>query len=126
MELDAIGHILLATPGACEILGRTEAQLIGEPVERYCSDYSRHDFKKLLQDLAVHPRSHPRIIRCRLVSGVARLRLSAICQEESCTGYMLLIEREEERAEGDTGARQIVTSAPETKPHSAASVAAEE
>ncbi len=97
LELDGMGHILMATPGACDILGGTEAQLIGESVLKYCSERSRRELRTLLHSPAAEPGLHPQVLNCRFASGLARLRLSTIRNEGACTGFLMLLENEASR-----------------------------
>jgi CheY-like chemotaxis protein len=51
IELDADGRILRISAGACEILGRSETQVIGEPVTPLCAARDQETLLHLLREL---------------------------------------------------------------------------
>ena len=92
MELDRDGHILRVNAGACEILGRNETQLIGEPIASFCPSRDQETLLHLLGELAkvVQPE------RCRATVRFADLeipvQLCAIIEDGICTGVLLIME----------------------------------
>jgi two-component system, cell cycle sensor histidine kinase and response regulator CckA len=92
MELDRDGHILRINAGACEILGRNETQLIGEPIASFFPTRDQETLLHLLGELAkvVKPE------RCRATVRFADLeipvQLCSIIEDGSCTGVLLIME----------------------------------
>jgi two-component system, cell cycle sensor histidine kinase and response regulator CckA len=92
VELDNEGRILTANPGACEILGRREARVVGEPFLSFCQARDRKAVQDLLSELAKSSRPE----RWRLVIRLGHLdvpvKLCAIVNEKECTGILLVME----------------------------------
>jgi CheY-like chemotaxis protein len=92
MELDLDGRILRASVGACEVLGRTESQLVGEMVTSLCRDRDQRTLETLVQELA--KATFPE--RCRAVVHFLNLEipilLCSIIERATCTGIYLIME----------------------------------
>jgi CheY-like chemotaxis protein len=92
LELDLEGRILRASVGACELLGQTEAQLVGEFLTSLCPDRDRQTVETLVKELA--QTSAPE--RCRAVLQFLHLEipvlLCSIIERATCTGIFLIME----------------------------------
>lgn len=92
VELDKEGRILTANPGACELLGRREARVVGEPFLAFCQARERKAVQDLLSELAESTRPE----RCRSVFRLGHLdvpvKLCAIVNEKGCTGILMIME----------------------------------
>ena len=92
MELDLDGRILRASVGACELLGRTESQLVGEMVTSLCRDRDKQTLETLVQELAQTPFPE----RCRAVVQFLDVEipvlLCSIVERATCTGVFLIME----------------------------------
>lgn len=93
VELDRDGCILTANCGACELLGRREARVVGESLVSFCPVLDRKAVQDLLGELAqsVNPE------RCRATLRLGKLdvpvQLCAIIDEKKeCTGILVVLE----------------------------------
>lgn len=92
LELDKEGHIFAANSGACDLLGRREARIVGEALVSFCPARDRRAVQDLLSELyqSVHPE------RCRTVLRFGQLevpvQLCAIINERECTGILVVME----------------------------------
>jgi len=92
MELDLNGRILRVSASACELLGQTESQLVGETVTSLCRDRDAQTLETLVQELA--RTTSPE--RCRAVVRFLHLEvpvlLCSIVERATCTGVFLIME----------------------------------
>lgn len=92
VELDAEGRILRMSSGACEILGQSETQVVGESVAALCPPRDQETLQQLLHELtsAAQPE------RCRSVMHVGDreipISLCSLVDEGRCTGVLLIME----------------------------------
>jgi len=92
LELDQNGRILTATAGACEILGRREAHLVGELLVSFCPPRDRKVIEDLFSEL-VKARAPE---RCRAVvrfgDSEIPLQLCAVVEDGGCSGVLAIME----------------------------------
>lgn len=92
IELDADGRILRISAGACEILGRSETQLIGELVTSLCADRDQKTLLHLLRELLSAAKSE----RCKATVQFGELEIPiqvcSILDGGRCTGAILIME----------------------------------
>jgi two-component system, cell cycle sensor histidine kinase and response regulator CckA len=92
LELDKEGCILTANSGACELLGRREARVVGEQFASYFSVRDRKAVQDLVGELlqSVHPE------QCRAVLRLGQLdvpmQFCAVVNEKECTGILVVME----------------------------------
>ncbi len=103
MELNETGHIIMANPGACEILKQKEANIIGEPLTSLCQPQDRKVLQDLLSELG--KANTPGQFRTVVKFGDMEmpLRLCAIVEERQCTGLLVIMEASEANAEETNG-----------------------
>jgi len=92
IELDADGRILRISVGACEIVGRSETQLVGEPLLSLCPLNDREALLHLLSELM--NASEPKRCRATLQFGEREIPvlLCSIQEGGHCTGVLLIME----------------------------------
>ncbi len=92
LELDRQGLILTATPGACELLGKREARIIGERFISFCPGRDQRAVSDLIAELCMA--DHPE--RCRMslqLNGVdVSVQLCGLVEEEECLGVLVVLE----------------------------------
>ncbi len=92
VELDAEGRVLRMSSGACEILGRSEAQVVGDSVSALCSPRDQDTLQQLLRELAAATQPE----RCRSIMRVGEreipISLCSLVDEGRCTGVLLIME----------------------------------
>ena len=92
IELDTEGRILRMSSGACEILGRSETQVVGDSVTALCSARDQDTIRQLLHELTTAAQPE----RCRSVMRVADreipISLCSLVDEGRCTGVLLIME----------------------------------
>jgi PAS domain S-box-containing protein len=92
IELDAEGRILRMSSGACEILGRSETQVVGDSVTALCSPRDQDTLRQLLRELTTAAQPE----RCRSVMRVGDreipISLCSLVDEGRCTGVLLIME----------------------------------
>jgi len=92
IELDAEGRILRMSSGACEILGRSEAQVVGDSVSALCPPRDQETLQQLLRELTASTQPE----RCRSVMRVGDreipISLCSLVDEGRCTGVLLIME----------------------------------
>ncbi len=98
LELDRDGRIVMANPGACDILKMKEALLVGEPFASLCPHLHRKDVEELLSEL--RQASQPVHFQTRLPLGGAEVpvRLATIVIDATCNGFLVMIQSEMPRA----------------------------
>jgi PAS domain S-box-containing protein len=98
VELDTEGRILMANPGACEILGKKENRLIAERLPLLLPAKDRQVVQEILTELK---KARARE-ECRMpVSFGAKevsVRFSSAVEEGACTGILVTLEPIHERA----------------------------
>jgi CheY-like chemotaxis protein len=94
LVLNPTGRIVMANPGACEILEAQGRQLVGE---LFASLLPLADQKKV-QDLLTEIGGSEQPIHCRTTfrfgTKVLNARLASILEERTCTGLVLILEGE--------------------------------
>ncbi len=102
MELDADGRIVRISPGACDVLGRSETQAVGASVAALCAPRDRATLQQLLGELTTATQPE----RCRTVVRFADqaipVHLCALVDEGRCTGVLLILDA---AADGSRGGR---------------------
>jgi CheY-like chemotaxis protein len=92
LELDRSGRILTATIGACDLLGRREAQLVGELLGSFCPPRDC----KVLEDLFAELGQARAPERCRAAVRFGDveipLQLCGIVENSECTGFLAVME----------------------------------
>ena len=92
IELDAEGRILRMSPGACEILGRSETQVVGDSVTALCPPRDQETLRQLLRELTTATQPE----RCRSVMRVGDreipISLCSLVDDGRCTGVLLIME----------------------------------
>jgi PAS domain S-box-containing protein len=91
LELDCAGRIVWANPAACEILGKKEVELVGEPFAALGPSPDQQTTQTLLVGF-VHPEEPPqRVITLTLNGRPVTTRLTRIMEDHTCTGLLLLV-----------------------------------
>ncbi len=91
LELDCAGRIVWANPGACEILGKKEVELVGELFAALGPPPDQQATQTLLVGF-VHPEEPPqRVITLTLDGRPVTTRLTRIMEDHTCTGLLLLV-----------------------------------
>ena len=92
IELDTEGRILRMSSGACEILGRSETQVVGDLVTTLCSPRDQETLRQLLRELTIAAQPE----RCRSVMRVGDreipISLCSLVDDGRCTGVLLIME----------------------------------
>ena len=92
IELDTEGRILRMSSGACEILGRSETQVVGDLVTTLCSPRDQETLRQLLRELTTAAQPE----RCRSVMRVGDreipISLCSLVDDGRCTGVLLIME----------------------------------
>jgi twitching motility two-component system response regulator PilH len=98
LELDTHGCIIMANAGACEFLGRTELEIIGEDLVALLPCRVRKSIQDLLSELATL--DHPE--RCRaslkLDALEASAQFSVILDENQCIGILVILDEDASKA----------------------------
>lgn len=91
LEVDCAGRIVWANPAACEILGKKEVELVGEPFAALGPPPDQRATQALLATL-VHPEGpSQRVITLTLNGRPVTTRLARIMEDHTCTGLFLLV-----------------------------------
>ncbi len=99
LEIDRGGRIVMANPGACDILGKRESQLAGELFTSLFPTPQRKGVQDLLTDL-VRPKDPAQCHTAfRLAGAVIAVRLIPILEDSICTGLLVIREGKESRLE---------------------------
>jgi PAS domain S-box-containing protein len=92
LELDRVGQIVMANPGACEILGKRESQLAGELFASLFPNTQRKGVRDLLTDLVRSKEPAQCHTAFRLAGAVIAVRLIPIVEDNTCTGLLVILE----------------------------------
>jgi PAS domain S-box-containing protein len=92
LELDRVGRIVMANPGACEILGKRESQLAGELFASLFPNTQRKGVQDLLTDLVRSKEPSQCHTAFRLAGAVITVRLIPIVEDNTCTGLLVILE----------------------------------
>jgi PAS domain S-box-containing protein len=92
IELDADGRILRISAGACEILGRSEPQVVGELVTALCPARDQEALQQLLRELTTAAESERCRATVRFGDREIPVQLCALVDEGRCTGVLLILE----------------------------------
>jgi PAS domain S-box-containing protein len=93
IEMDGEGRILLANPGACDILGQREPQLIGKHLSSFCAETDQASLEKVLAGLARTQEPEEFALVIEVGERKHSVRLSSIVDEDRCTGILAIFER---------------------------------
>jgi PAS domain S-box-containing protein len=93
LEVDLTGRILMANPGACEVLGCREPQLIGKVLASFFSEGDQVDLENALVSLSRTTESDELSILLTRADRSLPMRLSSIVDEAQCTGFLVIFER---------------------------------
>jgi PAS domain S-box-containing protein len=92
LELDRGGRIIMANPGACEILGKREAHLVGELFSSLFPTSQQSGAQTLLTDLVRSEEPAQCHTAFRLAGTVTAVRLIPIIEDNACTGLLVILE----------------------------------
>jgi DNA-binding response OmpR family regulator len=94
LELDRDGHIAWMNAGACEILARTEAELIGEGFAALALPADQAGLWSDLADLVESGESVQVVTKLNLDGRRVGARLIPIVEDAVCTGILVMLEGE--------------------------------
>ena len=90
--MDRKGVILSATPGACEILGKREARIVGEPFVTFCSSRDGAAVSDVIAELVATEAAQ----RCRTTLLIQDTECSVLfcaqLEERQCVGILVVME----------------------------------
>ena len=92
LELDQKGRILMASGGACQLLGKKEPHLIGESLSSFCLQRDRKVVEDLLVELGKVVEPQEFCAAVQVGDQQMRLRLSPIIANNECTEILAIIE----------------------------------
>ena len=92
LELDLLGRIVSANPGACEVLRDKEANLIGRRMSDIVQPREAAVLESLLTEIGKAVEPHRCRITLRLQGEDVQVQVCAILDERTCTGVLLLLE----------------------------------
>ena len=92
LELNREGRMVMANPSACRVLGKKEAQLVGEFFSSLFSLPHREGVQELLTELVRSPGPGHFRTALRLDAGEIPIRLASIVEEQECTGLLVTLE----------------------------------
>jgi PAS domain S-box-containing protein len=92
LELDRDGQIVWANPGACEILGRKEAELVGEGFASLAPSLERKGIQDLLADLVKSEEPAQHVTALYLEGAIVAVRLAPIVESNACSGILVLLD----------------------------------
>lgn len=95
LELDLVGHIVWANPGACEVLGKTEIGLAGEPLVSLVPPHDQRVIQDLLATLAHAKESAQVTTTLTLNDRSVSVRLAPIVEDQTCTGVFVQVDHTE-------------------------------
>jgi PAS domain S-box-containing protein len=93
MELDRDGRIVMANPGVCEILGKREGELVGNPFTSLLPDAHKSVVQDLLNTLLQSTDAMQQIIALPLGSTeMVPVRLAPVLEENACVGILAMMQ----------------------------------
>ena len=95
LAADRDGRIVMANPGACEILGKREPQLIGEHFATLFPMPEQEGVQDLVTDLVRSEEPAQCHTAFRLADTVVAARLVPIVEDNACTGLLVILEGKE-------------------------------
>jgi PAS domain S-box-containing protein len=101
LELDRDGRIVMANPGACEILGIREGELVGELFSSLLLPAHRNTVRDLLTDLVRSEEPAQHVTALRLGEKTLTVRLAPVLENSACTGLLVTLHGEEPRSAED-------------------------
>ena len=108
LELDRKGTILSATPGACEILGKREARIIGEPFASFCASCDQRAVSDVIAELFTAESPE----RCRMTLQIDEAEISVLLcaqvEERECVGILVVMEMAKKTGERNQRTRPAV------------------
>ncbi len=94
LEVDRAGHIAWLNPGACEILDKTEAELVGERFVTLVAAPDQSELQRVLIGLIQSDEAAQRVTAVHLGTRDISIRLVPIVEEAACTGVLIILEGE--------------------------------
>ncbi len=94
LELDRDGYIAWVNAGACEILGKTEAELVGESFVPLALHADRGTLWRDLADLVESGEPLQVVTKLNFAGKSVSARLVAIIEDMVCTGVLVMLEGE--------------------------------
>ncbi len=93
LELDTMGRIVMANPGAYEILGKSATSLVGKLFSTLVAPFERPVVRELVAELvqSVEPTQH--VASFRVEDLRVSARLSPILEDCRCTGLLVILEK---------------------------------
>ncbi len=92
LELDRNGCILMANVGACEVLGRTESEIIGETLVALLPSRLRKSIQDLLTELAAVERPERYRTTLKLDDQEFSVQFCAIVDDNQSVGILVIID----------------------------------
>jgi PAS domain S-box-containing protein len=94
LEVDRDGCIAWVNAGACEILGMTEAELVGEGFVALVPPADQPKLRRLLSDLVESKESAQVVTALHLDASLVSVRLVPIIEDMVCSGVLIILEGE--------------------------------
>lgn len=94
LEVDRDGSIAWVNAGACEILGMTEEELVGEGFVGLVPPADQPKLRRLLSDLVESKESAQVVTTLHLDSSLVSVRLVPIVEDMVCSGVLIILEGE--------------------------------
>jgi len=95
LELDRAGRVIWANPGACEILGKTEIGLAGEPFVTLVPSHDQRVVQDLLITLGQSEEPAQVVTTLSLNDRSVAVWLAPILEDHACTGLFVQMDRAE-------------------------------
>jgi PAS domain S-box-containing protein len=92
LELDRDGRMVMANPGACEILGKREADLVGDLFSSLVPPADRKGVEVLLSELVRSEESAQLVTSFRLLDKAMTVRLAPVVEDGICSGLLIMLE----------------------------------
>ncbi len=94
LELSLDGHIIMANPGACELLGKRGMLLVGELFSSLLPLRDQKKVKDLLADLGRSEQPTECRTAFQVGTKILAARLAPILEDKTCTGFVVILEGE--------------------------------
>jgi PAS domain S-box-containing protein len=98
LELDRDGRIVMANPGACEFLGKKEAELVGELFSSLVPPPQLNMVQGLLTSLLESEEPMQHTTTFHFGDTAVSVRLAPILEATACNGLLVMVEGEESRS----------------------------
>ncbi len=93
LELDRDACIVWANPGACEILGKKEAELLGQGFATLAPALERGGAQDLVESLIASEEPAQHMTTLYLGDRMLSVRLAPIVEDHVCSGLLVLLDR---------------------------------